>query len=115
MSQNPHDFSEDEGIMGCLNDPVDIEAFTNLMAHAHEQGMSAADFVREEPRRTSRKAIRKLCLKNQIRSLKVRVASVLKNLWDRPVEDPGEAYICSLYYPKGRPPGSGRNGQQGKG
>ena len=89
------DFSEDERILAGLTDDADIEAFSNLMEHAHEQGVSAADFIREEPRRTSRKRIRKLCLKNRKRSLQVMVKSVIKTLWDRPVTD--KSVIESLY------------------
>lgn len=88
------DFSEDDRIMAGLTDDTDIEAFSNLMAHAHDQGVSAADFVREEPRRTSRRRIRKLCLKNRKRSFQVMLRSVLKSLWDRPATD---APVESLY------------------
>lgn len=104
------DFREDELILALLQDEADIEAFSNLMAHAHSLGMSAADFVREEPKRTSRRRIRKLCLKNRKRSLKLMVASVVKNLWERPVEDPAEAFVHVLYRPPLRPGESHTNG-----
>ena len=81
------DFSEDDRILAGLTDDADIEAFSNLMAHAHDQGVSAADFIREEPRRTSRARIRKLCLKNRKRSLQVMLRSIVKSLWDRPATD----------------------------
>lgn len=113
MSQDTPDYSEDEQILQGLSDPLDIEAFGNLMTHAHEKGMSAADFVREEPKRTSRKAIRKLCLRNRKRSLRLQVSSVLKSLWERPAEDPETAFAQSLYGPLAKPPmTSGKNGQQ---
>jgi hypothetical protein len=112
MSQETPDFSEDEQILGVLSDPLDVEAFGNLMAHAHDQGMSAADFVREEPKRTSRRAIQKLCLRNRKRSLRLQVSSVLKNLWERPAENPETAFAQSLYGPLAKPPPSGKNGQQ---
>ena len=102
------DFSEDDRILECLKECADIEAFTHLMAHAHDLGVSAADFVREEPKRTSRKLIRKLCLKNRKRSLRVMVKSVMDSLWDRPVTD--TSAIEALYgipQPPGQP---NRNG-----
>ena len=105
------DFSEDDRILAGLTDDTDIEAFSNLMAHAHDQGVSAADFVREEPRRTSRRRIRKLCLKNRKRSFRVMLRSVVKSLWDRPATD---ATAESLY---GIPPHLDkphRNGQRRK-
>ena len=108
------DFSEDEQILARLNDSADIEAFTNLMSYAHEQGMSAADFVREEPQRTSRKAIRKLCLKNQKRTLKAQVASVIRSLWDRPVEDPEKVFVQTLFGGPPAPPAEGKPGPNGK-
>ena len=112
MAQDMPDYSEDERILARLVDPVDIEAFSNLMVHAHQKGMSAADFVREEPKRTSRKVIRKLCLKDRKRSWRLQIASVIKTLWDRPAEDPEGAFIHSLYGgPGGRPPQPGENGQ----
>ena len=104
------DFSEDDRILADLTDRADIEAFTNLMEHAHEQGLSAADFVREEPKRTSRKRIRKLCLKNRKRSLRVMAQSVMKSLWDRPVAD--TSAIESLY---GVPQQPGKPHRNGKG
>ncbi len=102
------DFSEDDRILAGLTDDADIEAFGNLMAHAHEQGVSAADFIREEPRRTSRRRIRKLCLKNRKRSLQVMLQSVMKSLWDRPVTD--ISAVESLY---GIPPQLGKPHRNG--
>ncbi len=110
----PSDFTEDNKILALLKDEADIEAFTNLMAHAHGLGMSAADFVREEPKRTSRKYIRKLCLKDRKRSLHLMVASVMKNLWDRPASDPAEAFVQVLYGPPTRPGSSHANGHPAK-
>ena len=112
MSMDTPDYGEDEQILQGLSDPLDVEAFGNLMEHAHEKGMSAADFVREEPKRTSRKAIRKLCLRNRKRSLRLQVSSVLKSLWERPAEDPETAFAQALYGSPVKPPVSGRNGQQ---
>ncbi len=99
MSRKMPDYSEDKRILASLSDPIDVEAFFNLMDHAHQQGISAADFVREEPKRTSRKAIRKLCLKDRKRSLRALMASIFKSLWERPAENPEAALIHSLYAP----------------
>jgi len=112
MSRGIPDYTEDEHILARLSDPMDIEAFYNLMAHAHQKGMSAADFVREEPKRTSRRVIRKLCLKDRKRSLRLQISSVIRALWDRPTEDPEAAFIHSLYGPGGRPSEPGRNGRR---
>jgi len=98
MSDQSH-FNEDDEILSKLDHEADIEAFLNLMEHAHGLGVSAADFVREEPKRTSRKHIRKLCLSNQKRTMKMMVTSVLKGLWDRPVNDPAESFVQALYKP----------------
>ena len=114
MSTDTPDFSEDGQIFEKLNDPLDIEAFSNLMTHAHQLGISAADFVREEPKRTSRKNIQKLCLKDRKRSLRAQISLIIKNLWERPAVDPESAYIHSLYSPTTRPSESGKNGQNGK-
>ena len=97
MPGKASDYIEDDTILAGLSDPVDAEAFSNLMAHAHSQGMSAADFIREEPRRTSRKAIRKRCLKDRRRSLWVRIASTFRSMWDRPARDPADALAQTLY------------------
>ena len=87
MANEQLEFSEDQTIMERLTDPLDIEAFTNLMANAHGSGMSAVDFVREEPDRTSRRVIRKLCLKDKGRSLWILISSSLKSLWRTPSRD----------------------------
>jgi len=55
-------FAEDEAVCAQLTDPLDREAFANLMAHAHQEGKSAAAMIREEPSLTSRPRIRKLCI-----------------------------------------------------
>jgi len=107
------DFSEDDQILDQLVDTADVDAFANLMEHAHGLGISAADFVREEPKRTSRKQIRKLCLKNRKRSLKVMVKSVMDSLWDRPVTD--ISAIESLYGVPQKPGQPHRNGQRKSG
>ena len=109
------DFSEDDQILDRLSDEADIEAFSNLMSHAHDKGMSAADFIREEPKRTSRRSIRRLCLRNRDRSLKARIASVMKSLWDRPVEDPEAAFVHTHFTaPASRPQDPGKNGRNGR-
>lgn len=59
------EYPEDTEILKLLTDPVDAEAFENLMENAHGKGKSAVDLVREEPGMTSRKTIRKLCLKDK--------------------------------------------------
>lgn len=102
------DFSEDDRILACLSDEADAEAFTNLIEHAHERGISAADFVREEPKRTSRKRIRKLCLASHKQTFFVRFRSVLKSLWERPAAD--QSVARALY---GMPDQSGRPHQNG--
>jgi 5-methylcytosine-specific restriction endonuclease McrBC regulatory subunit McrC len=103
------DFSEDERILVSLSDPVDIEAFTNLMAHAHELGVSAAEFVREEPQRTSRRTIKKLCLKDRKRSLRAQLRSAVKALFEGRPSDPVEAHWQTVYGVKPQGPSS-RNG-----
>ena len=76
-------FEEDEVVLGQLTDPVDIEAFKNLMEHAYSLGQSAASFVREEPERTSRTKVRKLCLKDKKKVFRDSVRSYLRKLWTR--------------------------------
>ncbi len=110
------DFSEDDRILAVLTDNADIEAFSNLMEHAHEQGISAADFIREEPRRTSRKRIRKLCLKNRKRSLQVMFQSIIKSLWDRPVTNASTAESLYGVPPRlGKPHSNGYTNKRNKG
>lgn len=112
MSQEPGGYSEDDRILARLVDPVDAEAFANLMEHAHRRGMSAADFIREVPERTSRKTIRRLCLKDRKQTLRARFSSIARNLWGRPAEDPETTRIQSLYSPRDRPQAPGPNGQK---
>lgn len=112
MSREPDGYLEDDRILARLVDPVDVEAFSNLMEHAHQRGMSAADFIREVPERTSRKAIRRLCLKDRKQTMRTRLSSIARNLWGRPAEDPESTYIQSLYTPRDRRQAPGRNGQK---
>ena len=118
MTQEIPTYPEDEVILGQLADPMDVEAFTNLMENAHREGVSAADFVREEPKRTSRKSIRKLCLKDQKRSIKAVVSSVVRSLWDRPPQDP-DAALGAMLGPTARfgspPPKDPEAGANGRG
>ena len=114
MSPDRDEYLEDDRILALLEDPVDAEAFTNLMEHAHQRGMSAADFIREVPERTSRKAIRRLCLKDRKRTLRARLSSFARNLWARAAEDPETGYIQTLYPPRDGPPMPGGNGQKPK-
>ena len=114
MSPENGEYPEDDRILAHLVDPIDAEAFKNLMEHAHQQGMSAADFVREVPERTSRKAIRRLCLKDRKRTLRARLSSFARNLWARPAEDPKTTYIQTLYSRRDRPQIPGGNGQKPK-
>ncbi len=114
MSPEHEKYLEDDRIMANLVDPVDAEAFTNLMEYAHQRAMSAADFIREVPERTSRKAIRRLCLKDRKRTLRARMSSFAKNLWARPAVDPETTHIQSLYPPRDRPQIPGGNGQKPK-
>jgi hypothetical protein len=85
-------FSEDDQILSSLTDPEDVQAFENLIENAHRERISAADFVREEPKRTYRKAIRRTCLKSQKRSIKAIVSSIVRSLWDKPAADPLTAF-----------------------
>ena len=110
MSSSAPDFSEDDRILASLSDPMDVEAFTNLMAHAHELGVSAANFIREEPQRTSRRAIKKLCFKDLKWSLRAQLRSAVKTLFEGRPSDPGEAHWQSIYGIKPQEP-VGRNGQ----
>jgi hypothetical protein len=91
VTQEIPTYPEDDEILSQLDDPMDLEAFANLMENAHREGVSAADFVREEPKRTSRKTIRRICLKDRKRSLKAVVSSIVRSLWDRPPENPATA------------------------
>ena len=100
MTEETPTYPEDDEILAQLQDPTDVEAFTNLMENAHREGVSAADFIREEPKRTSRRTIRTLCLKDQKRSLKAVVSSVVRSLWDRPPNDP-EAALSTMFGPQG--------------
>lgn len=79
-------YPEDEEIQAKLDDPTDLEAFANLVENAHREGVSAVEFVREEPNRTSRKRIRRLCLKNRKRSLKMILSSFVGSLRVQPPE-----------------------------
>jgi hypothetical protein len=96
VAQETPTFPEDDEILSKLVDPTDAQAYANLMENAHRDGISAADFVREEPKRTSRKTIRVLCLKDQKRSIKAIVSSVVKSLWDRPATNPETAFDAML-------------------
>jgi hypothetical protein len=78
---NEPDFSEDDAILAQLTDPEDAEAFLNLMENTHRLGQSAASFVREEPGRTSRKAILDLCVKDRWRAVTDRVRSAFRSMW----------------------------------
>jgi hypothetical protein len=91
VTQEIPTYPEDDEILSQLDDPMDLESFANLMENAHREGVSAADFVREEPKRTSRKTIRRICLKDRKRSLKAVVSSIVRSLWDRPPENPATA------------------------
>jgi len=77
------EFAEDEIVLNQLTDPVDIEAFKNLMEHAHSLGQSAASFVREESERTSRSEVRKLCRKDKKKVFRDSVRSYFRRLWTR--------------------------------
>ena len=112
MTKELPTFPEDDEILAQLDDPMDVEAFSNLMDNAHQDKVSAADFIREEPKRTSRRAIRHLCLKDQKRSLKAVVSSVVRSLWDRPPEDPAAALntMFGQQGPSFGPPGKHETG-----
>ena len=112
METNQSDYPEDDQILALLEDPTDVEAFANMMENAHRKGKSAADFVREEPRRTSRRAIRKLCLRDRRRSIRAAVASVMRSMWDRPAEDPATGSAEGLF--GAQPPRFGSKTESGK-
>lgn len=64
--QDSDDLSpEDREVLDALTDPADVEAFRNIIDNARAQGKTGVELVREEPAHTSRKAIRKLCLKDR--------------------------------------------------
>ena len=116
MAQETPTFPEDDEILAQLVDPTDIQAYTNLMENAHRDGVSAADFVREEPKRTSRQTIRQLCLKDQKRSIRAIVSSVVKSLLDRPTLDAENAFDSMLIpggHLFGKKPGSKRPNGRG--
>lgn len=107
MDREPSNYPEDDKILAQLDDPTDIEAFSNLMENAHREGLSAADLIREEPKRTSRSAIRKICLKDRKRSIRAMVSGVVKSMWDRPVHNPEDGFVQSLFGTQ-PPPGFGK-------
>ena len=101
MTQEIPTYPEDDEILAQLDDPMDVEAFANLMENAHSEGVSAADFVREQPNRTSRKIIRRLCLKDRKRWLKALVSSNSQETMNRLAEwleelDSGGAVLKEL-------------------
>ena len=57
--------AEDRKVLDALEDQGDVEAFKNLIANARAQGKMGVELVQEEPQHTSRKAIRKLCMKDK--------------------------------------------------
>ena len=57
----------DKEVLAQLRDPLDVEAFRNLMENAATRDQSAVDLVRAQPGVTSRKQIRRLCLKDKRR------------------------------------------------
>jgi len=54
---------EDREVLDGLEDPDDIEAFANICENAQGQGKTGVELIRDDPVHTSRKAVRKLCLK----------------------------------------------------
>ncbi len=113
MNQEKIDYTEDDRILAQLEDPTDIEAFTNLMENAHREGLSAADLIREEPKRTSRSAIRCICLKDRKRSIRAMVSAVVRSMWDRPVQNPEDALVQGLFGATTRPPRFRENKKNG--
>lgn len=57
---------EDREVLDALTDPDDVEAFKNIVDNARGQGKTGVQLVREDPANTSRKAIRRLCLKDKL-------------------------------------------------
>ncbi len=56
---------EDREVLDGLSDPDDVEAFRNIAENAQLQGKTGVELIQENPTHTSRKAIRKLCMKNK--------------------------------------------------
>ena len=82
------EFSEDKAVRDQLTDPVDIEAFDNLMANAHKKGKSAVAMVQEEPYLTSRATIRKLCVgKHKAKTFWAQLKSFIDRL-GKPMKPP---------------------------
>ena len=113
MDQEQTRYPEDDRILAQLEDPTDNEAFLNLMENAHREGLSAADLIREDPKRTSRAAIRKICLKDRKRSIRAMVSGVMKSMWDRPVQNPEDALVQGLFGAMKPPPGLGKKKNSG--
>ena len=81
-------FSEDEAVRDRLTDPVDIEAFANLVACARQKGKSAVALIQEEPNLTSRPQIRKLCVgQHKARFIWTQLRSLL-NRMGKPTRPP---------------------------
>ena len=79
---------EDRAVLDQLTDPLDIEAFENLMANAHQTGKSAVTMVQEEPNLTSRAKIRRLCVsKHKAKAIWVQLKSFVDRL-GKPAKPP---------------------------
>lgn len=114
MNQEQTGYPEDDRILAQLEDPIDIEAYSNLMENAHRDGLSAADLIREDPKRTSRPGIKRVCLKDRKRSIRAMVSGVVKSMWDRPVRNPEDTLVHGLFGPTAPPPRMGNKKNSGE-
>ena len=71
---------EDKEVFQQLTDTVDKEAFQNLAENASRQGRSVVELICDEPKLTSRPAIRKQCLKRKKKGF---FASLIEKLFGR--------------------------------
>jgi len=69
---------EDREVLAALSDPLDVEAFRNIIDSARAQDKTGVELVREDPAHTSRKAVRRACLKNRWASLAAMFRSVFR-------------------------------------
>ena len=66
IALDDQDFApEDREVLDGLSDPADAEAFRNIAANAQTRGKTGVELIQENPEHTSRKAVRKLCLKDK--------------------------------------------------
>lgn len=69
---------EDREVLAALSDPLDIEAFRNIIDSARAQDKTGVELVREDPAHTSRRGVRRACLKNKWAFLAAMFRSVFR-------------------------------------